>query len=402
MSGRSPPRAGVCGWPIAHSRSPLIHGYWLKRSASRAPTSGSPCRRRNSPLSPPRSAATASSAPTSPCRTRRPPSPPATGSPRTRERSGAVNTLWREDGRAVRRQHRRRGLPRQSRRRRAGLARAAATAVVLGAGGAARAIVYAPARARRSSAIAIVNRTLDARRGAGRAIRPRDDARRPGASCRSGSTAPTCSSTRRRSAWPGQPPLDIDLEPMKARAVVADIVYIPLRDAADRGGAAARSDGRRGFGHVVASGRARLRALVRRAPDGDAGVARAGRGRHPRRREASARDRRGTDRLDRDGQNDRRARCSRRSARRCSTPTRRCANSIRSPDAEAVEAAFPGVIEGGEVNRDKLAAAALADPQALKRLEAIVHPEVARRRAILSRRGRGARGGASPSSTSRC
>ena len=24
-------KAGVIGWPIAHSRSPLIHGYWLKR-----------------------------------------------------------------------------------------------------------------------------------------------------------------------------------------------------------------------------------------------------------------------------------------------------------------------------------------------------------------------------------
>lgn len=27
----SPPRAFVVGWPIAHSRSPLIHGFWLKR-----------------------------------------------------------------------------------------------------------------------------------------------------------------------------------------------------------------------------------------------------------------------------------------------------------------------------------------------------------------------------------
>jgi shikimate dehydrogenase len=26
----SPPRAGVIGWPVAHSRSPLIHGHWLK------------------------------------------------------------------------------------------------------------------------------------------------------------------------------------------------------------------------------------------------------------------------------------------------------------------------------------------------------------------------------------
>ena len=25
------PRAFVVGWPVAHSRSPLVHGYWLKQ-----------------------------------------------------------------------------------------------------------------------------------------------------------------------------------------------------------------------------------------------------------------------------------------------------------------------------------------------------------------------------------
>src|SRR5476649_1955037 len=30
MSKSAPPRACVVGWPIAHSRSPLIHSYWLK------------------------------------------------------------------------------------------------------------------------------------------------------------------------------------------------------------------------------------------------------------------------------------------------------------------------------------------------------------------------------------
>lgn len=58
----------------------------------------------------------------------------------------------------------------------------------------------------------------------------------------------------------------------------------------------------------------------------------------------------------------------------------------RSPEAQAVEAVFPGVIEGGEVNREKLAALALADPEALKRLEAIVHPEVARLRGAFLER----------------
>lgn len=58
----------------------------------------------------------------------------------------------------------------------------------------------------------------------------------------------------------------------------------------------------------------------------------------------------------------------------------------RSPGAAAVEAAFPGVLEAGEINRDKLAAATLGDSEALKRLEAIVHPEVGRlRQAFLAR-----------------
>jgi dephospho-CoA kinase len=52
----------------------------------------------------------------------------------------------------------------------------------------------------------------------------------------------------------------------------------------------------------------------------------------------------------------------------------------RSEESEAVEAAFPGVRIDGEVDRGRLAAATLGDPPALRRLEAIVHPDVARRR----------------------
>jgi dephospho-CoA kinase len=40
----------------------------------------------------------------------------------------------------------------------------------------------------------------------------------------------------------------------------------------------------------------------------------------------------------------------------------------------AVEAAFPGTTENGKVDRQKLSAAVLHDPAAIKRLEAIVHP----------------------------
>lgn len=49
-----------------------------------------------------------------------------------------------------------------------------------------------------------------------------------------------------------------------------------------------------------------------------------------------------------------------------------------------VEAAFPGVVVGGEVDRDRLASRVLGDPAALARLESVVHPLVrARRDAFL-------------------
>jgi dephospho-CoA kinase len=41
-----------------------------------------------------------------------------------------------------------------------------------------------------------------------------------------------------------------------------------------------------------------------------------------------------------------------------------------------IEAAFPGTTRGGQVDRQKLAAALIADPGGFRRLEAIVHPLV--------------------------
>jgi dephospho-CoA kinase len=43
-----------------------------------------------------------------------------------------------------------------------------------------------------------------------------------------------------------------------------------------------------------------------------------------------------------------------------------------------VEAAFPGVSTAGKIDRDKLAKRVLGDPEALKRLEGIIHPLVRR------------------------
>ncbi len=57
-----------------------------------------------------------------------------------------------------------------------------------------------------------------------------------------------------------------------------------------------------------------------------------------------------------------------------------------------IETAFPGTTQSGTVDRQKLAAALLADPGAFKRLEAIVHPLVvaAERRFLREEAARGA------------
>jgi dephospho-CoA kinase len=60
--------------------------------------------------------------------------------------------------------------------------------------------------------------------------------------------------------------------------------------------------------------------------------------------------------------------------------------------AAAIEAAFPGTTAGGKVDRAKLAARVLDQPEALRQLEAIVHPLVrdAEARFLAEARARGA------------
>jgi dephospho-CoA kinase len=57
----------------------------------------------------------------------------------------------------------------------------------------------------------------------------------------------------------------------------------------------------------------------------------------------------------------------------------------------AIEAAFPGAIQDGKVDRNSLAALVLDNPAALKKLEAIVHPLVlaAERRVLAEAEARG-------------
>ena len=134
------------GWPVAHSRSPALHGFWLARAwhrrrlcALRGAAGESLARRSR------RCRSWASPAATSPSRTRRRRSPVVDEiDRRPRAHRRRQHRRGRPRRQAHRAQHRRLRLPRKSAARACpDGGRAAGPAVVLGAGGAARAMVAA-------------------------------------------------------------------------------------------------------------------------------------------------------------------------------------------------------------------------------------------------------------------
>ena len=154
-------------------------------------------------------------------------------------------------------------------------------AVVLGAGGAARGIIFA-LNARGIRNIAVVNRT----RSRGEQLQKQFPEVRIDLAdfvdlprlLRDADLLVNTTSL----GMIGQPPLDIDLAPLPARAVVADIVYAPLETALLRQ-ASARESAYVGWSrHVAAPGGAGICALVRANSTGDAGLTRAHCRRHRR------------------------------------------------------------------------------------------------------------------------
>jgi shikimate dehydrogenase len=227
MIETSAPRAGVAGWPIEHSRSPTIHRYWLKelgltaryeRFAVRpgefhefAAKIGEDGLLGANVTAPHKEAAFSA------CDRRTP----------VAEALGAVNTLWRQDGRLMGDNTDVAGFLANMDEGAPGWAERAKLAVVIGAGGAARAIVYALI-SRSFERIAIVNRT----QGRAEAL-----AAHFGDSTKATSWADL--STKLAEAdllvnasslgMVGQPPLALDLSALPERAMVADAVYVPLR-----------------------------------------------------------------------------------------------------------------------------------------------------------------------------
>lgn len=217
-------RACVIGWPVSHSLSPVIHGYWLKEYGIEGEYVKQPVEPKDfedflkslgahgfigANITVPHKIEAFRL-----CEFR----------DAAAEAIGAVNTVWYEDGKLAGSNTDAYGFTANLDSESPGWDRGG-PAVVIGAGGAARAIVWALSR-RRFKEVRIVNRT-EARAAELAAAFP--PARAFGfeamAEALEGAQLVVNSSTL---GMAGAPPLEIDLSAAAKNATVCDIVYHPL------------------------------------------------------------------------------------------------------------------------------------------------------------------------------
>lgn len=222
-------RAAVIGWPIEHSRSPLIHGYWLK-------TYGIDGSYGKIAVKPDEVAAFLRSLAANGlagCNVTLPHKEAAFAAADHREASaeavGAANTLWLESGRLHAANTDTYGFMRHLELSAPGWRQRDRPALILGAGGAARGIVYGLLEAG-VGRVLVANRTRARADDLVRHFGPRVvavdwDQAVP----QSASAGLLVNTTSLGMAKTG--PLDFDLSLMPNDAVVADIVYVPLETA---------------------------------------------------------------------------------------------------------------------------------------------------------------------------
>ena len=226
LSGRAR-LAGVMGWPVAHSLSPRLHGYWLRHYGIDGAYVPLPVRpeRLGSAL---RAVADLGFAG---CNLTVPHKEAALGAldeiAEDARRIGAVNTiLVRADGSLYGWNTDIEGFAQSLTAALPEWSIAGKHAVVLGAGGAARAVVAAVQNLG-AEEVVILNRTRERAEALatdlGGAIRPLAWERRSEALSQAALLINTTTL-----GMLGKPPLSIDLAPLPTDAVVADIVYAPL------------------------------------------------------------------------------------------------------------------------------------------------------------------------------
>lgn len=218
--------AGVCGWPIKHSRSPRIHNYWLKQygiDGVYVPLAIPPDRAKDAIRMLPALGLRGLNV-TVPNKEEAYKAMDEVD--RWAQRMKAVNTIAVRDGILYGANTDAFGFLESLREARPGWRADAGPAVILGAGGAAREIV-AGLQDAGAPEIRIANRTPERaaaiRDEFGKPVRPALWDRRADILEDAALVVNTTSL-----GMEGQPPLDLDLAKLPADAVVYDIVYVPL------------------------------------------------------------------------------------------------------------------------------------------------------------------------------
>jgi len=218
-------RACVIGHPVSHSRSPLIHGYWLREHE----IDGEYVREDVPPAEidrfldrlaeryvganvtiPHKEAAFAKLKHSDP----------------VARALGAANTLWFENGALSGTNTDVHGFLAHLDASLPGWDRRTGTALVLGAGGASRSIVYALLE-RGVGSVVIVNRSKARAEALAERFGPRVAVADWASISKALATAELLVNTTSL-GMKGQPPLALDLAPLKKSAAVYDIVYVPL------------------------------------------------------------------------------------------------------------------------------------------------------------------------------
>ena len=218
--------AGILGWPVAHSRSPRLHGHWLERYGIDGAYLPMPVRAERFTIAlrsladlgfrgvnvtiPHKQAALAACDDVEPMA----------------RRIGAVNTIVMDDGRLVGSNTDGSGFMENLRQAQPDWDPTAGPAVVLGAGGAARAVVAALIEAG-APELRLLNRT----QARSEALAAEWDGRItacPWAERGSRLSEAAVLVNTTSLGLEGQAPLDIDLGALPSDALVTDIVYAPL------------------------------------------------------------------------------------------------------------------------------------------------------------------------------
>ncbi|MDP4822788.1 MAG: shikimate dehydrogenase [Aestuariivirgaceae bacterium] len=218
-------RACVIGWPISHSRSPLIHGHWLKQHG----IDGAYEKKAVEPAHLREFLSDLSKAGYAGCNVTIPHKEAAFHCAKPDElaaRLGAANTFYLRDGTLHATSTDGEGFIASLKDDADGMDLKGKSVLVLGAGGAARAIILALLD-QGVERIDLANRTpgraIELSRQFGARIKPLSWEQVPQAMENQSLLVNTTSL-----GMHGQPPLEISLDRLPSAAAVADIVYVPL------------------------------------------------------------------------------------------------------------------------------------------------------------------------------